>query len=213
MAGDASWPATRPSLLLQLRNGCAEDAWGTFVALYAPLVFRYCRLRGLQDADAEDVTQEVLLKVRHFEYDPERGRFRGWLATVTGHAIERVWRQANRNGRPLGGDGFDRLGYQAAAADDLDWDRLFNARVLEMALERIRPEFRPDEWQAFLAVALRVEGGADDRRWVWGAASAAGEVARAAGQPVEWVYKVKHKAFRRLREEVRYLAEEVGLLA
>jgi RNA polymerase sigma-70 factor (ECF subfamily) len=200
-------------LLFQLRNGRAEGAWDMFVSTYAPLVYRYCRQHGLQDADAQDVTQIVLLKVRKFEYHPERGQFRGWLATVTRHAVERVWRQAGRNGQGLGGDGFEEVvRHTPAGAEGLNWDRLYNARILEAAVERIRPEFPADAWEAFLAVALRVQDGPDGKRWVWGNAADARQVAERLGRPVGWVYKVKHKVSRRLVEEIAYLAEEVGLL-
>ncbi|MBI3363101.1 MAG: sigma-70 family RNA polymerase sigma factor, partial [Chloroflexi bacterium] len=53
---------------------------------YQPLIFRLTRQRGLQDADAREVTQEVLVSVAgaigHWQSDPSRGSFRGWLATI-----------------------------------------------------------------------------------------------------------------------------------
>ncbi len=77
---------TRPSLLARVRDVRDADAWQTFVTLYAPLVYRYVRQRGLQDADAADLTQDVMSAVarsiRTFEYRPERGRFRDWLRTI-----------------------------------------------------------------------------------------------------------------------------------
>src|SRR5882762_6857982 len=77
---------TRPSLLLRIKDAQDDDAWTTFVEVYAPLVYRYCRRNGLQDSDSADVAQEVLAQVarsiRQFEYDPGRGRFRDWLGAV-----------------------------------------------------------------------------------------------------------------------------------
>jgi DNA-directed RNA polymerase specialized sigma24 family protein len=54
---------TRPSLLARVRDGQDADAWSTFVTLYAPVVYRYVRRRGLQDAEAADLTQEVMVEV------------------------------------------------------------------------------------------------------------------------------------------------------
>ena len=75
--GDA--PATRPSLLVRLRNPRDGQAWAQFVDVYAPLVYAFALSQSLQDADAADLTQEVLRAVNaalgRFEYDPERGSF------------------------------------------------------------------------------------------------------------------------------------------
>jgi RNA polymerase sigma-70 factor (ECF subfamily) len=54
---------TRPSLLLRIRDSADTEAWRQFADLYARVVYGYCRRRGLQDADAADVTQEVLAQV------------------------------------------------------------------------------------------------------------------------------------------------------
>src|SRR5437763_1051653 len=79
-------PVTRPSLLVRIRDSRDREAWSQFVDVYAPLVYGFARKRGLQDADAADLSQDVLRAVAgaaaRFEYDPERGSFRGWLLTV-----------------------------------------------------------------------------------------------------------------------------------
>src|SRR5260370_34728241 len=135
MGEPSAWPTTRPSLLVQLRYGAAAEAWQTFVTTYAPLLYRFGRTKGLQDADAQDVTQEVLAKVQRFEYDPHRGHFRGWLAAVTRHAIARLRKKQARPGRGVGGDDPNVALAQGASPDeDVAWDRLFHARVLETAL-------------------------------------------------------------------------------
>src|SRR5262245_8475014 len=80
-------PLTRASLLVRIRDGSDRDAWQQFVEVYAPVVYRYARRRGLQDADAADLMQEVMRSVAaaagRLDYDPTRGSFRGWLFTVT----------------------------------------------------------------------------------------------------------------------------------
>src|SRR5713101_6516940 len=84
-------PATRASLLVRLRDGGDADAWQEFVHLYAPIIYGFARKRGLQDADAADLMQEVLRSVSsaapRLEYDPGRGTFRGWLFTVTRNKV------------------------------------------------------------------------------------------------------------------------------
>src|SRR5271155_1109111 len=93
MNNDASSLHTRPRLLVRIRDRQDAESWKLFVELYTPPVLRYCRLRGLQDADAADVTQEVMAQVARsmhaFRYSPERGRFRDWLGTVTRRKLNR----------------------------------------------------------------------------------------------------------------------------
>src|SRR5690348_17125338 len=56
-------PETRASLLVRIRDGRDTEAWQQFIQLYAPLVYGFARRRGLQDADAADLMQEVLRSV------------------------------------------------------------------------------------------------------------------------------------------------------
>jgi RNA polymerase sigma factor (sigma-70 family) len=87
-------PATRASLLVRIRDGQDREAWRQFVQVYAPVVYGFARKRGLQDADAADLMQEVLRSVAvaagRLDYDAGRGSFRGWLYTVTRNKIFNV---------------------------------------------------------------------------------------------------------------------------
>ena len=80
-------PTTRVSLVLRLCDPNDREAWGRFVALYAPLMYRFFRKRSLQDADAADLTQDVLQvvsqKVKTFSHQGHRGAFRAWLYTIS----------------------------------------------------------------------------------------------------------------------------------
>src|SRR5689334_632321 len=96
----AEIPTTRASLLLRLRDPEDEAAWREFVELYAALVYNYARKQGLQDADAADLTQEVLRAVAgavgRLDYDPRRGAFRNWLFTIVRNKLAN-WRAARGN--------------------------------------------------------------------------------------------------------------------
>jgi RNA polymerase sigma-70 factor (ECF subfamily) len=52
-------PETRESLLASLNSPVADEGWREFAAIYRPLIFRVAVAKGLQHADAEDLSQEV----------------------------------------------------------------------------------------------------------------------------------------------------------
>src|SRR5262245_6063554 len=109
----AESPGTRASLLVRIRDPGDKEAWRQFVGLYAPLIHGLARQRGLQDADAADLTQEVLRALvaiaPGFAYDPTRGSFRGWLYTVACNKI-RDFRETRLNrDRAIGNSATQRL--------------------------------------------------------------------------------------------------------
>ena len=188
---------TSATLLARLRDPAADpQAWAEFVRRYGPLVYRWCRHWNLQEADAQDVTQDVLarlvVRLRDFEYDPA-GSFRAYLKTVAGF----VWRDLLQRRRKAGvgtGDTAhqERLG-AVAARDDLArrLDEEFDRELLERASERVRARVEPGTWEAFRLTAL--EG-------VPGAAAAA-----RLGVGVYAVFQAKSRVRRMLRDEVAAL--------
>jgi RNA polymerase sigma-70 factor (ECF subfamily) len=198
---DLASPLTSPSLLLRIRDPSDAVSWGMFVNLYAPLIYRYGRRRGLQDADAADMTQEVLTRVaravRDFSYDPERGRFRDWLGLLTHRELLTAQKKRSRHAAG-NGDLEVALDQVEAAPADSTWANEFNDYLLEAALRRIRPDFELHTWNAF--------------DLVWNKDRPAPEVARELGVPVAIVYVAKSRVLKRLREEMLLLAEDVPSL-
>jgi RNA polymerase sigma-70 factor (ECF subfamily) len=147
-------PTTRASLLLRLRNLRDAEAWSQFVSLYLPIVFKYLRRHGLQDADAADVAQEVLRSVATalpgFDYDPARGSFRGWLLTVTRSRAATWWQARRRQAAPQADSILtDRLDQEALESERPAWEEDFRQSLLALAMERVRPTVKPATWQAF----------------------------------------------------------------
>jgi RNA polymerase sigma-70 factor (ECF subfamily) len=191
---------TRASLLVRIRNPRDQDAWRQFVGLYAPLIHRLARSRGLQDADAADLTQEVLRAVAataaELPYDPKRGSFRGWLYTVARNRIYDYLTGPGQRERGTGDTATQRLlSSQAAPDDDAErWERDYQRHIFHVAAEQVRPDFAPATWQAFWLIA--VEG------------QSAEEAARQLGLSVGAVYVAKCRVLARLKARVHLLAEE-----
>ena len=130
--------ATRPSLLVRIKDHRDRQAWGQFVEIYAPLVYEMARRRGLQDSDAADLTQEVLRSVSgavaRLDYDPRKGTFRGWLFTVTRNALNTFFEAQQRVPRGSGDSGVQSWLEEQPARDDESafWDRQYQRRLARL---------------------------------------------------------------------------------
>jgi len=192
-------PETRPSLLLRIRDFRDEEAWNQFIELYAPLIYGYLRKRNVQDADAGDLTQDVLSSVttaaNEFTYNPQKGSFRGWLLTVTRNKLLNF---ISRNKR-LAGAGDTKVQQvieaQTAEEDDrTEWDLEYERRLFDWAAEKVRPEFQDSTWKAFWMTAVENQNAA--------------EVARDLNVSVGSVYVSKSRVTSRLREVVDSVVDE-----
>jgi RNA polymerase sigma-70 factor (ECF subfamily) len=166
MAGESERP-TGPTLLVLLRD-YSEQAWAAFVGRYGPRIHQWCRGWGLQVTDADDVTQQVLIKLyqklRDFRYDRAKGTFRSWLKTVTLHVWQDYLDSQKRLGaRGAGGSGAQEAINAAAARPDL-WEALseaYDLELLEEAKARTRLQVSERDWRIFEEFTLRNRPGAE----------------------------------------------------
>jgi RNA polymerase sigma-70 factor (ECF subfamily) len=189
---------TRPSLLVRIRDANDREAWRQFVDIYAPLIYGFCRKRGLQDADAADITQDVFRAVGvaapSWNYDPNRGSFRGWLFTVTRNKINDFFDR--KQSRGTGDTATQQFLEQQpdTSADETDWQREAQQRIFTWAAERVRPEFQPATWNAFWQVAVEGKSGE--------------EAAQTLNMSVGAVYVAKSRVLARLKREVEQFEKE-----
>jgi RNA polymerase sigma-70 factor (ECF subfamily) len=194
-------PSTRPSLLVRIRDARDGQAWAEFVDLYAPLVYGFGRRHGLQDADAADLTQEVLRAVAgavpRLEYDPQRGSFRGWLFTVVRNKLRNFVAGRKKHGQGSG-DSETRawLEEQPAPKDEQAalWGQEYESRLFTWAAAQVRGGFEDRTWQAFWQTA--VEGRSPK------------ETAQDLGMTVGAVYIARSRVLARLREQIQQLQPE-----
>jgi RNA polymerase sigma factor (sigma-70 family) len=194
----ADVPPTRASLLLRLRDPRDGTAWREFVELYAPLVYGYLRKQGLQDADAADVSQDVLVAVAgaigRLEYEPRCGAFRNWLFTVVRHKVANWWRARVARTAGSGDTGIhDLLAEVPAKAGEANWQAEWEQRSFAWACEQIRKEVAERTWQAFWRTAVDGQAGKS--------------VAAELGMTVAAVYLARRRVLARLKELIQSVQE------
>jgi RNA polymerase sigma factor (sigma-70 family) len=192
---------TSATLLARLRKVPPdESAWAQFADRYGRKIYGWCRQWNLTEADAEDVTQNVLLKLaekmQQFEYDSSRS-FRGWLKTITRHAWSDYW-SGRKAVVAAGGSRVLEMMRTVEAREDLvlKLDAEFDRELLEEAMARVRMRVVPRTWEAFERTAMRSESGA--------------VAAKALGMKVATVFVARSKVQKMLQEELRKLDAPEG---
>ncbi|MEO2016661.1 MAG: sigma-70 family RNA polymerase sigma factor [Fuerstiella sp.] len=190
-------PDTQASLLIRVKDPLDRDAWLDFYELYRPVIYRMARRRGLQDADAQDLTQRVLTsvaaKVGDWQYDPERGRFRTWLSTVTRNAIIDHLRKVKPDVARGGSSLIQQLN-RLPASDEATHDEIQREQKRQLfrrVAEEIRPEFGETTWMAFWLTSVEL--------------AAVTDVADRLKRSIGSIYAVRSRVMRRLRERVSEL--------
>jgi RNA polymerase sigma-70 factor (ECF subfamily) len=147
---------TSLSLLDRLREPSDSLAWQQLVALYTPFIQNWLRHALLQPADAEDLTQEVLVtlvrELPNFQHGGRPGAFRAWLRLVTVNRLREFWRSGRHRPAATGDTAFGQMLAEledpASGLSQL-WDREHDQHVIQRGLELIAPEFTASTWQAF----------------------------------------------------------------
>jgi RNA polymerase sigma-70 factor (ECF subfamily) len=184
---------TPASLLEQLRSPDQPEAWARFVSLYAPLIYSWGRRVGLQEGDAEDLVQEVLLTLVQalptFQYD-RRQSFRRWLRTITLNK----WRdRQKRRAEQLVPPGAGPLDAVPDPDQEAFWEQEYRQYLVRRALAVMQADFQPTTWKACWEHVV--------------SGRAAADVGAELGLSVGAVYAAKFRVLDRLRQELEGLLE------
>jgi RNA polymerase sigma factor (sigma-70 family) len=191
------FPDTRDSLLLQVRSPANREAWDEFTLIYRPVIYRLARHKGLQDADAQDLAQRVLMAVAsaigRWEKSNESVRFRHWLRRVARNAIVNALSRQPQD-RAAGGTSVQEFlleqpgnDSQADAQIELEYRRELYLRAARI----VRDDVEPHTWRAFELTVIE-ERGID-------------EAAVELDTPVGTIYAARSRIMRRLRQAVEEL--------
>ncbi len=147
---------TRDSLILRITQGGDALSWEEFFAIYQPFVFSVVKRLGIRDQDASDIVQDVFVTLvralPQFEFQSEKGRFRGWLKTIVRNSAIDWFRRRGRS-REVS---LDFLQTQKVFLDDdVEWDAAYCTQVLSFAMQRIKADSNSVTWYCFEEHILR----------------------------------------------------------
>ncbi|MEM7473769.1 MAG: sigma-70 family RNA polymerase sigma factor [Planctomycetota bacterium] len=150
----SQFPDTQASLLVKLRSQDDEMAWQEFLAIYQPVIYRIARKRGLQDADAQDLAQNVLVSVAGAieSWEPRDGtRFRNWLRKIASNAILKALTRGPKDQGQGGTAAIENLNEYAVGEEELERDVQLerDREVYLRAAKMVRSEVNSATWQVF----------------------------------------------------------------
>lgn len=182
---------TRKTLLHKIKDADDAVAWAEFVNLHTPLVFSFCRKRGLSETNAADVSQDVMRAIANaignFEYEPAKGKFRSWFFTV---ARSKLYNFLNKErNRPVaeGSTAVMRIiDEHPDPSEEKDWELDYRRQVFKWATEKLKPQFNERSWLSFWRTAVENQDPA--------------EVAEELGSTRGAVYAAKARVISALRD-------------
>lgn len=184
-------PETRHSLLARLHGSESDVAWVEFLNLYEPAIYRFARRQGLQDADAREVVQEVLLNVRSLASNPlnaKKEKFRAWLSAVTRNRVIDLIRKRARKENAM-------VQLSARTSDPEESFRFEVRHQMFMAASKVvQKKVSPNQWQAFWQSTIESISPVD--------------VAQQLGMSVGNVYVSRCRVMEKLRLEIERMTRD-----
>lgn len=188
-------PETNASLLIRIRDSQDREAWEQFANIYRPAIVRFAKQKGLQNADAEDLAQKVLLAVsksiQTWQPDANRASFRTWLNRVCHNAVVNSLTRVKPD-RGSGNTKVNELLIQSPASGSVEELTVeIRREVFRFAADAIEDEFQSATWRAF---------------WLTAVEQVPVEVAATQlGKSVGSIYAARSRVMRRLRVKVEEL--------
>lgn len=192
---------TRISLILRVADEQDVQAWQQFVEIYQPLVFRIAQSKGLQEADANDLVQEVMTRVArsvsNWDPDSSKGTFRGWISTIARNLVIDFLRKQKRS--PLTGDDTQlRCILETGALDSPEsaiFDLEHEKQVFAWAASQVKKQVQVNTWKAFWQTAVERR---DPK-----------SIAQSLDMTVGAVYIARSRVMARFRETVAACGEQL----
>ena len=188
---------TSLTLMMRVQRDPADAAaWNEFVHKYQPMIRAWCLKWGAQFSDADDIAQQVLIKLvtamKSYQCE-STASFRGWLKTVTRNAWIDFARRPCTHQAP---DWIVSIADSHDALEDLEhqMEQAYERELLELAMRRVQPRVKPSTWKAFQLTSIENLSGK--------------AAANRLGTPISSVFVAKHRVLKLLEEEIRVLRGE-----
>ncbi|MEM9644571.1 MAG: sigma-70 family RNA polymerase sigma factor [Planctomycetota bacterium] len=193
------FPDTDHRLIAKIQDLGDGVSWDEFLRIYRPVVLRMARRRGMQDADAEDVMQQIFLSVvgaiGRWEAGPGQPPFRAWLTTIARNAITKALSRQPRDRAT----GSSSIRARLADIPDAESTRIeataeAKRQLVRIAAEEIRSEFNKGTWNVFWKTAI--EG------------RPISIVATESGMSAGAIYVARYRVMARLRQQVERVSSQ-----
>ena len=191
-------PTTRRSLLIRIKDRRDADAWSEFYRLYAPLLYRYARSKGLGRQDAEEVRDECLeiitRKMPTFEYDKDKGGFKNFLYCLTAARVVDLLRK--RRERTADIDELESIQATDPAPDEA-WEQQWRWEHLKFCVEQVRSRVSDESHRVFQMLLFEE--------------CSIEEVCERLGMNPNRVYKIKSRMLQRVRNKMAELDPDLSI--
>ena len=195
-----AWPTTQASLIHRLQDPNDHQAWSDFNEAYRPMIEKFCQHRGLPADLAEEAAQDVLCRVfrnaKGFDYDPERGKFRGYLGLITRQVVFRLKERESQRREVLLDSAWEHS--VCDAGEEPEWVEHFNNYIIRQASQQVGAEFSEEAWKCF------------EMRYF--EALKPGRIAELLSLKPSQVSTHIHKVKNRMIQQIHFLAEDIGHL-
>lgn len=197
----SDFPETNYSLISRVKDLGDGASWVEFLGIYQPVFYRMAKRRGLQDADANDVVQQVFVSIAGSIEGWNRGAnlppFRAWLTTIARNAITKALTRRPRDQASGSTSAFEVIKAQPAGSDTdqttVEMRKEARQEIVHWAAQKIQGEFSAATWDVFLRTSIHGES----------VANVAGSTGRSAGS----IYVARHRVIARLKEEVATISQ------
>jgi len=188
---------TRPSLLIRIKDPRDAEAWAQFHDLYAPLIYRYARGRGLGREDADDIRSKcyeaIVRQIKTFDYSKAKGGFKAWLRTLVDRRVIDLFRKKGE--QQADPKALAALTSNQSSPEEV-WEHHWRSQHLKYCVEQLRDSVSRSTFDSFFIVV--VQGRPVD------------DACEELGISRNQVYKARTRMLARVREKMIEIGYEDG---